>query len=103
METSAIHVARYCFNPCLFNGSIYLCGFGSTLLEAFSPQTDQMLPFRVSVPAEYSNCCMYVADNRLVVHLNKVILKYRAGQAEQLVQTSTSSTQEYVEWQNSQS
>ena len=29
--------ARQCFNPCLFNGSIYLYGRSSSLLEAFSP------------------------------------------------------------------
>ena len=60
-----------------------------------------MLPFQLSVPVEDSNCCMYVEDNLLVVHLDHHILKYRAGQ--QLVHTSTSSTQEEgVKWQNSQ-
>lgn len=44
--------ARSDFNPCLFNGSIYLCGWG--LLEAFSPQNDQMLP-----PARHA-CIQYL-------------------------------------------
>ena len=95
--------ARRQFNPCLLNESIYLCGCGSTLLEAFSPQTDLMLPFQLLVPVdEYSNCCMYVEDSLLVVHLDRNILKYRAGQAEQLVQVSRNSTQEEVKEQNSQ-
>ena len=70
---------RWCFNPCLFNGSIYLCG-RSIFLEAFSPQNEQMLPFQLSMPVS-SYCCMYVEDNLLVVHLNHNILKFRAGQA----------------------
>ena len=37
----------------------------------------------------------------MVVHLNYNILKYRAGQAE-LMQASRSSTQKKVNWQNSQ-
>ena len=91
---------RYGFNPCLFSGVIYLCG-RSSLLEAFSPQDDLMLPYHLSVPAEtYSFCCMYVDDNLLVVHLNHNILKYRAGQ--QLVQVSTTSTEEDVKSPNSQ-
>jgi len=93
---------RAFFNPCLFNGSIYLCGCPSSLLEALSPQTDQMLPFQLTMPVEDSNCCMYVENNLLVVHLNRLILKYRAGLTEQLVQTSTSSTQQECLWQNSQ-
>jgi len=98
-----MQAARYYFNPCLFNGSIYLCGRSSALLEAFSPQTDQMLPFQLTMPAGvYSSCCMYVEDNLLVVHLDHNILKFKAGQAEQLVQTSRNSTKEDVEWQNSQ-
>ena len=71
--------ARSHFNPCLFN----------------HPQTDLMLPFHLSVHVS-SYCCIYVEDNLLVVHLYKHILKYRTGQAEQLVQASTSSTQEEV-------
>ena len=53
-----------------------------------------MLPYQLSVPAEDSDCCMYVEDNLLVVHLDKNILKFRAGL--QLVQTSTTTTQKDV-------
>ena len=96
-----MQAARGYFNPCLFNGSIYLCGSGSTRLEVFSPQSDQMLPFHLSMPIS-SNCCVYVEDNLLVVHLDKLILKYRVGQAEQLVQISTTSTEEDVKSPSSQ-
>ena len=93
---------RHCFNPCLFNGSIYLCGVFSSLLEAFSPQTNQMLPFQLFMPASgYSPCHMYVENNLLVVHLKGNILKYRAGQAG-LVQASRSSTQKRLKSPNSQ-
>lgn len=89
------------FNPCLFHESIYLCGIGSLLLEVFSPLSDQILPFRLSMPVD-SWCCMYVEENLLVVHLDYIILKFRAGQAEELVQVSRSRTQKSVKWQNSQ-
>ena len=98
----SMQAARNRFNPCLFNGSIYLCGYPNALLEAFSPLTDSMLPFQLSMPAALSDCCMYVQDSLLVVHLNNNVLKFRAGQAEQLVQVCTSSTQEKAIWQNSQ-
>ena len=92
---------RAYFNPCQFNGNVYLCGCGSALLEAFYPPNDQMLPFQLSMPT-YSNCCMYVEDNMLVVNLDCNILKFRAGQAEPLVETSRQSTKEDVIWPNSQ-
>ena len=92
--------ARSCFNPCLFHGIIYLCGY-SSLLEAFSQHTEQMLPFQLSMPAT-GNCCMYVQDHLLAVHLNNNILKLRAGRVGQLVQVSRSSMQEKAMWQNSQ-
>ena len=95
--------ARYHFNPCLFHENIFLCGDWSPLLEAFSPQRDQMLPFQLSMPVDVlSPCCMYVEDNCLVVHFNHNILKYRVEEAKKLVQTSRSITQERVMWQNSQ-
>jgi len=93
--------ARSNFNPCLFKGSIYLCGYGSSLLEAFSPQTDLMLPFQLSMHVD-SACCMYVEDNLLVVHLNRNILKFRTGQTDLLAQASRSNTREDVRYNNSQ-
>ena len=38
----------------------------------------------------------------MVVHLDHHILKYRAGQAELLVEASRSSMKKEVKWQNSQ-
>ena len=94
---------RYKFNPCLFNGNIYLCGYGSEVLEAFSPQNDQMLSFQLTMPAgTSSSCCMYVEDTMLVVHLKYNILRFRTAKAEQLIETSRQSTVTDAEWQNSQ-
>ena len=95
MDTSAAHAkARTGFNPCLFNGSIYLCD-SSTILEAFSPQNGLMLSYQIDRPNTESNCCMYVENDLLVVHLNYNILKYRGGEMG-LVQASRSSTQEML-------
>lgn len=33
--------ARGGFNPCLFKGYVYLCGYNSKLLESFDPQTER--------------------------------------------------------------
>lgn len=72
------------FNPCLFNGFIYLCGSGSQLVEAFSPHTDSFLPLQVGVP-EIRACCLFVHNDLLVVHSYQHISKFAAGQAGQLV------------------
>ena len=94
--------ARRCFNPCLFKGNIYLCGY-SSLLEAFSPQKDEMLPFRFSITAAMYSCsCMYVENDLLVLHLDKNILKFKAGLDGKLISDSRSSTQMNVMEQNSQ-
>lgn len=78
---------RRCFNPCLFNAYVYLCGSGSLSLEAFAPQTDSFLPLQPQLP-ESSNCCLFVHNNLLVVHSQSYISKFAADRAEQLVQRS---------------
>ena len=81
------------FNPCLFSGSVYLCGGNSSqLVEAFSPQTDTFLPLQLQLP-ENSHRCVYVHNNLLVVHSYQYISKFTAGQGGQLIQHSQVRTQ----------
>lgn len=90
------------FNPCLFNGCVYLCGFGSKLVEAFSPRTDRFLPLQVQVP-ENTVCCLLVHSNLLVVHSENHVSKFAAGLAGQLVQHSQVHSQASVDkYSNSQ-
>lgn len=68
------------FNPCLFNGYVYLCGQYSQQVEAFSPQTELFLRLQVEVP-ESTSCCLYVHNSLLVVHSKKCISKFTVGQS----------------------
>jgi len=70
--------ARRYLNPCMFSGVIYLCGYNSLLLEAFSPKEDTFLTFTIAVP-EKTYSCMYVDSGQLVVHFQSYIRKYTAG------------------------
>lgn len=76
--------ARCSFNPCAFNEFVYVCGWGSQLIQAFSPQTDSFLPFQLQLPEE-SPCCLYVHGSCLVVHSYQYISRF-TEQEEQLVQ-----------------
>lgn len=93
---------RDCFNPCQFKGFVYVCGRGSQLVEAFSPQTDSFLPFPLQIP-ENSRCCLYVHNSFLVVQSEAYITKFAAGEAGKLVPHSqVRSTARVSNYSNSQ-
>lgn len=75
------------FNPCKFNDFVYLCGGGSQLIEAFSPQTNRFIPLQLQLP-QISDCTVYTHNSLLVVHSRRYISKYSAGQEGQLLQHS---------------
>ena len=85
----------------MFNGVIYLCGYDSLLLEAFSPKEDTFLTFTIAVP-EKTYSCMYVDSGQLVVHFDSYIRKYTAGVDGQLAMQSEVRKQVACAWQNSQ-
>ena len=89
--------ARYYFNPCMYFGVIYICGYGSCLMEAFSLQPqEQFVPnFNITLP-ENRACCVYVADNLLVVHSFSWILKYKPGRNNQLLEED--SRKQFAAW-----
>ena len=78
---------------------MYLCGSGS--LEAFSPETETFLPFRLPLP-DYGACCVYVDRDVLVVHSSSHITKFRTGERGQPVQLSATSSPQLKKRQNSQ-
>ena len=71
------------FNPCLFHEFVYLCGYKSDLVEAFAPQTESFMLLSIQLP-ESSYYCLYVHNNRLVVHSYNYITQFSAEQAGQL-------------------
>ena len=92
---------RYGFNPCMFEGRVYLCGLGSRIVEAFVPQTNTFLPLRATIP-ENSSCCLYVDNHLLVIHTSSNILKFAAESDGQLVKRSEATTAEAYKHQSSQ-
>lgn len=70
-------------NPCLFNGCVYLCGFGSQIGEAFSPHTNSFLSFTLQLP-DCLGGCLYVQGNLLVLHSIKHVSKYIKGKTDPL-------------------
>ena len=79
---------RRILNPCLFNGYVYICGSGSLLVEAFSPQTEHFLSFQLQHSPEF-DCDLYVHNNLLVINSrSKFISRFEAGEAGQLAQHS---------------
>lgn len=75
---------RCYFNPCLFSKWVYVCGVGSQMVEAFSPQSDSFLAFQPRLP-ESSSCCLFVRNNSLEVHSLNFISKFTAWQTGELV------------------
>ena len=94
---------RYCFNPCLFNGLVYLSGYTDStapMMEVFSPVDDSMLPLQFPLPAN-NNCIAYVDREILVLHSKSFILKFEVGQDGQLRQTSHTQVDVVGKFQNS--
>lgn len=63
------------FNPCLFNEVIYVCGFGSSLIEGFLPEINMFLCVKVRIP-EPNACLLYIEDNALVVHSARTLIRF---------------------------
>lgn len=71
------------FNPSLYQGYVYVCGFPSYLVEAFSPHTDSFLSLQLRLP-DKSYYCLYVNNNTLVMHSRSYIIQFSTGTAGQL-------------------
>jgi len=91
------------FNPCLFNKWVYVCGWGSKLVEAFSPRTETFLALQLTLPQTDSGCTLYVLGQMLVLHSGGYITKYHAKPKGQLFQSFQAKHKGLEEkWSNTQ-
>ena len=71
---TALSPPRFHFSPCLFYGNIYLCGYGSALLERFLHRITRCCLSNSLCLLVRTVTAVCVEDNMLVVHL-----KYNIG------------------------
>ena len=83
--------ARAYFNPCVFSDCIYLCGKGSSLLEAFHPQQSVYTTVDTQLPVA-QECCLYIYRNTLIVRSFDWIAHYKLEGSEQRVAMRTAET-----------
>lgn len=92
---------RCSFNPCLYREVVYLCGYGSSAMEVFSPWLNSMTVLDCLLP-EPSSCCLYVLGEVLFVHSDHYILKYRSRRSKVIEVGRTQIKRGIAKWQNSQ-
>ena len=63
------------FNPCLYQELIYLCGFGSTAIEAFNPANSSFEELNLALP-EAHTCLLYVSNSVLLVYTTTYLLRF---------------------------
>ena len=85
--------SRCCFNPCLFLEWVYVCGFGSRLIEAFDPATSIFSLLQFVLPQARYCCCLYVSGGYLTLQSYNYIVKFSAGQWGQLREQSNTTVQ----------
>jgi len=67
-EVPDMREERYCFNPCLFGGLIYLCGYGSCLIDAYDSAAGLFPEPQPTVTVPESHfCCVFEQSSNLVV------------------------------------
>ena len=63
------------FNPCGYRDKVYVCGFGSSLIEAFDRENERFHTEKTRISGPYS-CLLYVQNDTLVVHSNSFLLHF---------------------------
>lgn len=86
--------ARCDFNPCQYYSLLYLCGYGSYLLETFDPATSTFEALPVSLPEEYRACCVFEEQGQLVAISDQFVTRWRSG-PQGLLQLSHTQHSEY--------
>ena len=72
------------FNPCEFRACVYLCGYGSVLIEAFHPDTSTFQLLKPRLADTHSACCLYAAADQLIVLCEEYTLLFEQGNNHQL-------------------
>ena len=71
--------ARGLFNPCEFHRLVYLCGSGSTSIEAYEPHCHVFFPLHFHLP-ENSACIVYLEHKEIVVRSENYVTRIRTDQ-----------------------
>ena len=74
---------RGLFSPCELHEVIYLCGRGSSLMEAFDTTTLSFLPYQIELP-EDSAWILFIEQSQLVVLGTNYVLRWEDGEGRRL-------------------
>ena len=67
-EVPDMREERYCFNPCYHKAFVFLCGYGSNMIDCFDPVSNSFPQPQPSVTVPESHfCCTFEQDSHLVV------------------------------------
>ena len=58
---------RWTFNPCEWNGEVYLCGGYSDTIETFDPRTYSFTLLPITLPDQQSTSVAYLLNHQLVI------------------------------------
>ena len=76
------------FNPCVFSGFIYLCGWGSDLIEVYDPYETRFYSLQPRLPEKFSPCCVFVAYTEMVVVSGQYVTRWQSAAHRDLTQVS---------------
>ena len=93
-DLPSMQEARCDFNPCEYQSLLYLCGYGSCLLETFDPVTSVFATLSVHTPEEYRSCCVFEEQGQLVVISDQYVTHWRRG-SQGLLQVASTPHSEY--------
>lgn len=79
--------ARGVFNPCEYHSLFYLCGFGSLLIESFSPLSRLFSAVDLTLPEAHC-CLLYVQNDVLLVYTTTYMLRFSLNSRETLIELS---------------
>lgn len=83
--------ARSFCTPCEYNGSVYLTGYGSDLIEVFNLETNSFLALTARLPEQYSACVVFVESSFLVVLSSNYVTRWNASDSQDLQQVTQAS------------
>ena len=82
---------RALFHPCEFNKILYLCGYPSNAIEAFSLVSSSFFTLPHSLPEESSDCCLAIEYSQLLILSRKHVTRYNIGAENQITPVASTS------------
>ena len=89
-----MHKCRAYFNPCEFLNYVYLCGSGSSAIEAFSPRSSTFHLLKAKLP-EKTSCLLICGNMELVVISKNCTSVFHPGKGWELNRKSIRAHPEY--------